>query len=162
MRKNELKKMILEQLRKIPIVQIAAEKVGLPRATFYRWKIGDKEFAEAVEKAITEGEALITDMSEAQLIGLIREKNFPAIQLWLKTHHPKYSSKVEITGNLNVKEEPLSDEQQELVQKALRLAGLTDLKQNEDGNTPTEITGGNQSENNETALGRSEDHGSGQ
>ena len=97
---------------------------ALSRASLYRWKQKNKKFAKEVEEAILEGEMLITDMSEAQLITLIRDKNFPAIQLWLKHHHPKYTNKIEITGNLNIKEEPLTPEQQQLVEKSLALAGI--------------------------------------
>lgn len=129
MKKNKTKELLAEQLKKMPIIQIACERAGISRATFYRWKKENKEFANASDEAIIEGETLVTDMGESQLISLIRDKNFPAIQLWLKTHHPKYSNKVEITGSLNVKEEPLSAEQQELVKKALGLVGLLENKQ---------------------------------
>lgn len=124
MKENKSKKLILEQLRKMPLIQVACEKSGVARASFYRWKQKDKEFAKEIDTAIAEGEAMITDMSEVQLINLIRDKNFQAVQLWLKSHHPKYGNKLEVTGNLNVKEEPLTPEQQQLVEKSLALAGI--------------------------------------
>ena len=124
MKENKSKKQILEHLRKMPLVQVACEKSGVARASFYRWKQKDKDFAKEVDAAIAEGEAMITDMSEAQLVTLIRDKNFQAVQLWLKSHHPKYSNKLEVSGNLNIKEEPLTLEQQQLVKKSLSLAGI--------------------------------------
>ena len=129
MKKDKTKEILLEQLRKTPIVQIACEKIGVSRATYYRWRKEDGEFKKATDEAISDGEMLITDMSESQLISLIRDKNFAAIQLWLRHHHPKYTNKVEVTGNLNVKEEPLTPEQEELVEKALKLAGLLENRQ---------------------------------
>jgi predicted DNA-binding transcriptional regulator AlpA len=129
MKTEKEKQLLIEQLKKTPIVQIACERVGVGRATYYRWRKEDEEFKKTTDEAIIEGETLITDMSESQLISLIRDKNFPAIQLWLRSHHPKYTSKVEVTGNLNVKEEPLTLEQEELVEKALQLAGLLKNKQ---------------------------------
>lgn len=63
-------------------------------------------------------------MTESQLISLIRNGNYQAAQLWLRHHHPKYSTKIELTGNLKVEDEPLSPEQQESLEKALKLAGL--------------------------------------
>jgi len=147
MKKNKTKELILEQLRKVPLVQIACEKIGIARASFYRWKWQDKEFTKAVDEAILEGEMLINDLSETQLINLIRNQNFPSIQLWLRTHHKKYSPKVEVTGNLNIKEEPLTPEQEELVEKALGLAGLLETEQtqqNHEENT-SEPTGENKS-----------------
>lgn len=124
MKENKSKKQILEQLRKMPLIQVACEKSGVARASFYRWRQKDKEFAKEVDTAITEGEAMITDMSEAQLITLIRDKNFQAVQLWLKSHHPKYGNKLEVTGDINVKEKPLTPEQQQLVEKSVALAGI--------------------------------------
>ena len=129
MKKDETREIVIEQLKKTPIVQIACEKIGISRATYYRWKKENQEFAKAADEAITEGEMLITDMSESQLISLIKNKNFAAIQLWLRHHHPKYTNKVEMTGNLNVKEEPLTPEQAALVEKALKLAGVLENKQ---------------------------------
>ncbi len=123
MKEKKSKKLILEHLRKMPLIQVACEKSGVARASFYRWKQKDKEFAKEVDTAIAEGEAMITDMSEAQLITLIRDKNFQAVQLWLKSHHPKYGNKLEVTGNLNIKEEPLTPEQAAIVKAALKMAG---------------------------------------
>jgi len=129
MRKDKTKEIVIEQLKKTPIVQIACERAGVARATYYRWKKENKEFAKAADDAILEGEMLITDMSETQLITLIKEKNFSSIQLWLRHHHPKYTNKVEVIGNLNVREEPLTPEQEALVEKALKLAGVLENKQ---------------------------------
>lgn len=129
MKNNKTKQLLLEQLKKTPIIQMAVEKIGVGRTSFYRWKQEDKKFARAVEEAILEGEMLINDLSELQLINLIKDKNFPAIRLWLQVHSKKYNPKVEVTGHLNVKEEPLTLEQEELVKKALGLAGLLENKQ---------------------------------
>ena len=46
------KKQLLERLRKTPIVEIACKQVGLPRATYYRWRKDDEAFAEACDEAI--------------------------------------------------------------------------------------------------------------
>ncbi len=129
MRKDKTKEIVIEQLKKTPIVQIACERAGVARATYYRWKKENKEFAKAADNAILEGEMLITDISETQLITLIKEKNFPSIQLWLRHHHPKYTNKVEVIGNLNDREEPLTPEQEALIEKALKLAGVLENKQ---------------------------------
>jgi len=127
MKRDKLKNLLIEQLKEMPILQFACRKVKVSRSSYYRWR-EDPKFARAADAAIAEGEALITDLSESQLISLIRDRNFPALQLWLKSHHPKYCNKVEVTGHLNLKDEPLKPEQEELVQKALRLAGLLGIK----------------------------------
>jgi len=115
---------LLEEFRKMPILQIALERAGVKsRSTYYEWREKDKAFAKQADKAIGEGEALITDMSESQLISMIREKYFPAVQLWLRQHHPKYAAKVEVTAHVTKKDE-LTPEQQEIVRKALKHAAL--------------------------------------
>jgi len=124
MKQNKNKEIAIEQLKKTPIVQIACEKASISRATYYRWREEDAQFKKATDEAMAAGEALITDMTESQLVSLIRDRNFPAIQLWLKHHHPKYNNKVEVTGSLKLEEEPLTAEQQALVEQALKLAGL--------------------------------------
>ena len=118
------KNQLIDNLRQMPIIESACRKTNISRTTFYRWKKDDKEFAKVADEAMHEGENLISDLSENQLISLIRDGNFQAIQLWLKHHHKKYAEKLDITANVNIKEEPLTDEQKELVEKALVQAGI--------------------------------------
>lgn len=120
------KELVLVQLRKMPILQIACERAGVARSTYYRWREEDGDFKKSADEAIVEGEALITDMTESQLISLIRDKHFPAVQLWLRQHHPKYTSKVELSGRLTIEDEPLTPEQEALIKQALELAGISE------------------------------------
>lgn len=123
MKRDKLKNSLIEQLKEMPIVQVACKKVGVGRTTYYRWR-ESKKFAREADAAIAEGEAFITDMSESQLISLIRDRNFQALQLWLKSHSPKYGNKVEISGRLTHSDEELTPEQMSLVKTALRLASF--------------------------------------
>lgn len=122
MKSENEKKLLLESLRQMPVVEIACKKTGVSRATFYRWKKEDKEFSKSVEVALIEGEHLISDMSESQLISLIKDRNFSSIQLWLKTHHPKYKNRIEFEGHITNVYEELSEEDNKLIEEALRLA----------------------------------------
>ncbi|HUV81276.1 MAG TPA: hypothetical protein VMW21_02020 [Patescibacteria group bacterium] len=124
MKTEKEKQLLIEQLKKTPIAQIACERSGISRASYYRLRKEDGEFKKMTDDAIIEGETLITDMSESQLISLIRDKNFPAIQLWLKSHHPKYSQKVELNGHITYSDEELTPEQANVVKQALRLASF--------------------------------------
>jgi hypothetical protein len=81
---------LLECFKKIPIIQVACEKTGISRATYYRWLEDDPEFREAAMAAIEEGEEFISDKSEGQLIALIGEKNLGAIKHWLDHHRSVY------------------------------------------------------------------------
>lgn len=123
MRRNKDRELFLEQLKKVPIIMYACEKTSIARSTVYRWREQSKKFAKDMEKAIEEGEALINEMGESQLISLIRDKNFPAVRFWLTHRNPKFRERVEVTTNLQGQEE-LSKEQKTVVREALRLASL--------------------------------------
>lgn len=126
--KRANKQELIEQLKKTPIIQVACEKVGVARATFYRWRKEDVDFAEKIEEAVNAGSQLINDMAESVLITAIRNGNITAIIFWLKNHHKMYSPKMEvITKNGDI---PLTDEQKELIRKSLDLAFADQLKEN--------------------------------
>lgn len=123
-RQQKEKQLLIEQLTKTPIVQVACEKVGIGRATYYRWRKEDEEFATNADIALADGSSLINDMAESQLLGAIRDKNLTAIIFWLKHHHPHYTTKVEVTARLKADNEILTPEQEALVTRALKLAAL--------------------------------------
>ena len=125
-RQNKSKELIIEQLKEIPIVEITCKKIGVGRATYYRWLKEDKEFAKNSDEALREGSFLINDMAESQIISAIRNQNLTAAIYWLKHHHPAYTTKVEVTTTARLEDENLTPEQEELVQKALKMASLTD------------------------------------
>ncbi len=118
------KTLLVEQLKKTPIVQICCEKINIGRATYYRWHNDDPDFARLADEAIAEGSLLVNDMAESQLMAAIRDQNLTAIIFWLKHHHPLYATKVEVTARLKRDEEQLTPEQEELVVKALKLASV--------------------------------------
>lgn len=95
-RQEEQKKLLVDHLRKIPIVQVACEKLGVSRATYYRWIAEDAAFATQTEDALGEGTGFINDMAESQLISAIKEQNFAAISFWLRNRHKAYTNKVQI------------------------------------------------------------------
>ena len=119
------KSLLLEQMKKTPIVQVACEKTGVSRASFYRWRKEDKEFAKASDEALAEGTGLMNDAAESQLLKAIRDENLSAIIFWLKHRHPAFTNRLEVTTNLNPVIDALTPEQEALVKRALRLSGLT-------------------------------------
>jgi len=126
-RTAEDKLAVLEQLKKLPIIQAACQKAGISRASFYRWKIDDKEFAKDADDAIAEGVEMINDLSENQLIMEIRDNNLSAVRFWLQNRHKAYANKVEVMERGNVNQE-LNAEQKKIVEEALRLASLGNEK----------------------------------
>jgi len=129
--KKASKSTVIKQLKKTPIVQVSCKKVGISRATFYRWKKEDKKFANEAESAIEEGLGLINDMAESQLITAIKEGNLTGIIFWLKNHHRQYSPKLEVTtkdGDI-----PLTEEQKILIKKSLAMAYRDNKKEENNG-----------------------------
>lgn len=118
------KELILEQLKKIPVVQVICEKTGIGRATFYRWKKEDQKFAEKADTAQREGTQLINDLAESQLLSAIKDKHMTAIIYWLKHHHPAYSTRIEVAGRIRHEHVELSPEQEELMERAINLISL--------------------------------------
>lgn len=125
--KTASKKALVDQLRKTPIVQVSCEKLGISRATYYRWKKRDPKFADKAESALQEGAQLINDMAESQLISAIKDGNLTGIIFWLKNHHRNYSPKLEVTTKSA--DLPLTDEQKEIIKQSVSMAfnlNLTD------------------------------------
>lgn len=125
-KQQQQKEALCEQLKKTPIIQLACEKTGLGRATYYRWRKDDKEFADEADEAIHEGVKLMNDMAESQLLSAIKDKNLTAIIFWLKHRHKSYTQKFEVTTRIEDRE--LTEEQQAMVTKALSLGSLLPSK----------------------------------
>lgn len=81
----------LEQLRTVPNVSLACEKVGLSRNTVYRWCKEDLDFKERLDLAISTGTDSINDLAESKLIGHINSGNLRAIQYWLDNNKRNYA-----------------------------------------------------------------------
>ncbi len=143
-RQQKDKEAILEQLRRMPIVQVACEKAGVGRATYYRFRNEDNEFKKATEKAMAEGAEFVCDMSEGMLVSLIKDKNFSAIHLWLRKHHPKYADKIDINARITSAPTELTPEQEMAIGRALKLASLVEGAENnnnESNDKPISIPG---------------------
>lgn len=122
-KKNRLQETFFEELRKVPIVLVACEKSGISRNSVYRWKREDKKFATKMDEALAEGEALVNDMSESQLLTLIKEKNWSAISFWLRHRNPRFKEKIEITSKIE-SSDALTPAQTKVVKQALKMAKI--------------------------------------
>lgn len=109
MAKNQerIKKKLLEELEKIPIVQYACQKVGISRSTYYRWIEDDKKFSSDADDAQQKGVEIINDMAESKIINKVQEGQFTAITFWLKHNHSRYRSKYLTNMNNNIKPQPI-------------------------------------------------------
>lgn len=124
MKKNKVKDAFLAELKRIPIIQVSCEKNNISRNSVYRWRNEDEKFKKEMDDALIEGEALVNDMSESQLLSLIKDGNFSALSFWLRHRNPKFKNRIEITTK-DEKQENLSPEQVVIVRKALRIASLS-------------------------------------
>ena len=123
-RQNKLKEAFLEQLKRMPTIETSCQKVGISRATVYRWIKASKKFEKKVDEALEEGRVFMSDIAETQLFSLIGDKEISAIRLYLSTHNPRYSNKLELSGTVTTKDEPLTKEQKKLIREALKLSSL--------------------------------------
>lgn len=126
MKKSKLQNQFFEELAKVPIVQVACEKTGVSRNSVYRWRKEDKAFASKMDKALADGVALVNDMSESQMLTMIKEKNWSAISFWLRHRNDNYKDKIEVITK--EESEALTPAQAKIVRQALRLAAITKSK----------------------------------
>lgn len=123
-RQNKLKEAFLEQLKRTPTIETSCQKVGIARATVYRWVKASGKFEKKVDEALVEGRTFMSDVAENQLFSLIGEKKIEAIRLYLSTHNSRYGNKLELSGSVSNKDEPLTKEQKKLIREALKLSSL--------------------------------------
>lgn len=119
-RQSGEKRKLLEVLKEMPIIQVACKKSSVSRSTYYRWKREDREFLRQSNDALAQGIDFINDMSESQLITLIREKKMPAIAMWLKHNNVRYGGKEQ--HQPHVRDEDFTPEEGRIVAEALALA----------------------------------------
>lgn len=122
-RQKKEKQLIIDNLKHLPIIEVAVSKSRIARATYYRWRKEDEEFAKLADESISFGVNYINDLAESKLLSAINEGSLTAILYWLNHRHNAYSNKVEITTNLKGNER-LTKEQQKAVKQALTMTGL--------------------------------------
>ena len=135
MKTSKQKQLVLAQLKKTPIIQVATEKVGIARSTFYRWKAEDSDFAVAVDEAVDQGVSLMNEYAESMLISAIKDRNLTAVFYWLNHRHPAYETRVKVDGKVKHQMDELTPEQSALVERALKNAGLL-LPESEETDEP--------------------------
>ena len=124
--KNKL--LVIEQLKTNPIIQIVCQKTGISRATYYRWREKNKKFKESSDKALKEGISFINDLAESQLLSSIKDKNMTAIIFWLKNNNANYADKIKVSTDKVVVNDNLTPEEEKLVRRALKMAGIINFK----------------------------------
>jgi len=125
------KERLLVELTKVPVVQIACQRIGVGRATYYSWRESDAEFRKTADKAIYEGNFVINDLAESKLISNIQDGNNTSIIFWLKNHHGGYNEKI-LHQHEHLHAMEITTEEQEKILKALYNIGYANtIKLNE-------------------------------
>ncbi|MDP2655711.1 MAG: phBC6A51 family helix-turn-helix protein [bacterium] len=122
-RQVKARQALLEQLERTPIIELACDKVGISRTTFYRWIHANKDFAKTIEKSLVTGREFINDLAESQVLSLIKQGEIKAIRLWLTHNSARYANKLELSGTVATKPE-LSTEQKKVIRRALKLSSI--------------------------------------
>ncbi|HDQ23228.1 MAG TPA: hypothetical protein ENN28_04695 [Candidatus Uhrbacteria bacterium] len=125
---------LIEQFKQMPIIEVACKKIGIGRATFYRWKKSNKEFAKLCDEALSQGRLFINDLAESQLLQAIKEGNMTGVIFWLKNNHRNYGTKIEIKGKIRTEHENLTKEQKALIKEALKKSVLIENVSHPDNN----------------------------
>lgn len=124
-RQDKLKQALLDQMRRLPIREVAYEKVGVSRMTCSRWRKTSKKFADAMDAASNEGREFINDLAESQVITLVRQGEIKALRLWLQHNSARYANKLELSGTVATTEIPMTKEEKAIRMQALKHSSLS-------------------------------------
>lgn len=118
----QLKHKLVQHLRDIPIATYACQRVGVPKATYYKWRKIDQIFREASDEAIITGKLTLNDVAKSQLVKLIKEGDYRSISFWLKHNDADFGSKL----TLKIEDETRRYDPKDLEEmaKAMHNAGL--------------------------------------
>lgn len=89
------KQALIDELKKMPIIEVACRRTDMGRTTYYRWREEDKEFAKQVDESIKYGKSVINDLAESKVITGIKDDDKAYTIYWLNHNHRTYGNKVE-------------------------------------------------------------------
>lgn len=89
MKKAKVWKQLLEELERTPIVQVACDKVGISRNTYYIW-IKDESALDEIREARQRGIDLVNDVAESNVLTGIKNKDAGYTKYWLSSRHEAY------------------------------------------------------------------------
>jgi hypothetical protein len=119
---KEITNKLIEELERTPLVQIACDKVGISRNTFYRWIKDDEKLFAKVNEAISLGTGLVNDVAVSNVLTGIKNKDSMYTKYWLDRKHPDFrrpfiyklesGDYIQYQRTLNEKEQALRVEQE--------------------------------------------------
>lgn len=123
----ETKEKLLKEIEKSGNVYLSCMKIGIDKATFYRWK-DDKEFRRKANEAVKRGRENNCEIAEHALMMNVKEKKMDAIKYVLshqsKIYKPKDRKVFLVHSNTNNSEKAISAKKKEDIRTYS--AGYTD------------------------------------
>jgi len=121
MKTKDDKKKFLDELEKTPFVLHASKKVGIDKATIYRWRKKDKKFAKEMDQALSIGIASVCDVAEGQLTKMINQGDFKSIKFFLENNKKEYirPRPINVFMDKSSREGSLTNDQRERLDKIL-------------------------------------------
>ena len=87
---NDDKEKFLDTLREQPIVSVVCKRLGISKASVYRWRHDDADFKKKLEDALDVGRDIVNDLAESKLIAAIQRGDRWAIQYWLEFNNKRF------------------------------------------------------------------------
>ncbi len=81
---------LAEEIEKTPVIQIACDKFGISRNTFYRWMKEEKSFLIRINEAMSLGNGLVSDVAISNVLEGIKRKDAMYTKYWLSHRHPDF------------------------------------------------------------------------
>ncbi len=81
---------LAEEVEKTPVIQIACDKFGISRNTFYRWMKEDKKFLIRINEAMSLGNGLVSEVAISNVLEGIKRKDAMYTKYWLSHRHPDF------------------------------------------------------------------------
>lgn len=104
-RSSDERSKIIEILSENPSIHYACRKVGVARATHYRWMKDNADYRTAISRALKNGRQLWNENAEAVLLKKVREGNMRAVTFYLTHNDARYIPKRSIYS------EPLTEKE---------------------------------------------------
>lgn len=116
-----LKKLMVEQLQKYPVIEAACHKVGISRMTHYRWVQNDKAYAEQTVSGLYVSSDTVNDVAVSKVIDAINRGEKWAIIFWLTHRHPQFNDDPVLRNiNKRIAKIEMKEEEQEYAVAELR------------------------------------------
>jgi len=90
---SETKNKLIKEMEKSGNVYLSCLKVGVDKASYYRWIKKDKKFKKKSDEAIRIGRENNNDFAEHVLMLKVKDKDLPAIKYVLGHNSPRYKPK---------------------------------------------------------------------